>query len=63
MANRLQEESVFKGWVKDILSWKDRIISKGRTRYWWKTHKFGIIIPKTVKEALEVDKATGTKVW
>ena len=25
--------------------------------------KFGIRIPKTVKEALEVDKATGTNFW
>ena len=30
-------------------------------RYWQKTHKFGIRIPKTVVEALEIDKAAGTK--
>ncbi len=31
--------------------------------YWRTTHKFGIQIPKTVKEALAIDKETGTDFW
>jgi hypothetical protein len=27
------------------------------------THKFGICLPKTVAEALEIDKATDTDFW
>ena len=27
------------------------------------THKFGIHLPKTIKEALEIDKQTGTRFW
>ena len=46
--------------VKDVVRRRDRIVSKVKTRYWQKTHKFGIIIPKKVKEALDIDKATGT---
>ena len=63
VSNQLQEEPAFKWWVKDVLRRRDRIISKVKARYWRKTHKFGIRIPKTVKEALEIDKATGTNFW
>ena len=61
--NQLLEEPVFKWWVKQVLSRKDRIISKVKTRYWRKTHKFGIRITKKVKESLDIDKATGTNFW
>ena len=32
---------------------------QGKARYWRKTHKFGILITKTFKEALEIIKAVG----
>ena len=60
VSNQFQEEPAFKWQVKDVLNWQDRIISKVKTRYWGETHKFGIIIPKAVKEDLDTDKATGT---
>ena len=31
--------------------------------YWTTTHKFGIRLPKTVEDALEIDKATNTDFW
>ena len=34
---------------------KNRIIAKIKSKYWEKTHKYGIQIPKSVKEALEID--------
>ena len=60
VANQFQEDPAFKWWVKDLLRQRDRIISKVKTIYWRKTHKFGIIIPKAAKEDLDTDKATGT---
>ena len=63
MDHQFPEETVFKRWVKDVLRWRDQIISKVETRYWQKTHKFEIRITKTVKGALDVDKATGTNFW
>jgi hypothetical protein len=32
-------------------------------RHWKTTHKFGIRLPKSVEEALEVDRATNTDLW
>ena len=39
------------------------MIAKVRSRYWKRTHKFGILIPKSVKEALLLDDKTGTDLW
>ena len=39
------------------------MIAKVRSHYWKCTHKFGILIPKSVKEALLLDDETGTDLW
>jgi hypothetical protein len=44
----------------------DQIISlvhKRTTRYLKRTHKFGIEVPKTVKEALALDHKNGNTLW
>lgn len=63
VANKLVEEPAFAWWVKKVLRKRDRIIKKVKTKYWLKTHKFGIELPKTVKEALEIDRRTNTTFW
>ena len=62
-ANNLEEEPAFKWWVNTTLKKRDRIIGKVKSKYWRNTHKFGIRIPKTVQEAYEIDKETGTDFW
>jgi hypothetical protein len=45
---------------------RDRIISlvrKQTTRYLKRTHKFGIEVPKAVKEALDLDRKNGNILW
>ena len=32
-------------------------------KYWKKTHKYGLLIPHTVKEAIETDKEKGDTLW
>ena len=39
------------------------MISNIKSRNWKITHKFGICIPKTIEEALQIDKDTGTTFW
>jgi hypothetical protein len=63
VANKLAEEPAFIWWIKDVLRRRDRIISKVKARYWKRTHKFGIRVPKSVKEALEIDAEMGTNFW
>ena len=39
------------------------ILCKAKTKYWVKDRKYGIRLPKTIKEALSIDKETGTRFW
>jgi len=63
VANKIAEEPAFAWWVKPVLRKRHRIIMKVKSKYWTKTHKFGIELPKTVAEALEIDRKTGTDHW
>jgi len=60
VGNKLVEEPAFRWWVKDALRTRNRIISKVKSRYWKTTHKFGIVVPKDVTQALAIDSKTGT---
>ena len=39
------------------------MISKIKTKYWKRTHKYGICIPKNVTEAKNLDDANGNRYW
>jgi hypothetical protein len=62
VANRLDKEPTFHWWVRRTLCTCDRIISKVKTRYWKKTHKYGIEMPKEVRQALAIDARNGDSV-
>ncbi len=62
----IDHEPAFNWWVPHVLRKRDRIISLVRKRnpcYLKRTHKFGIELPKTVKEALALDKKNGNTFW
>jgi len=42
---------------------KEHIISKVKSKYWSRTHNFGIRIPKDVEEAKRLDKENGNTLW
>lgn len=62
-ARNLLNEPAFVWWAKDVLRRRRRIIQKVKSRYWQRTHKFGIRLPKTVAEALALDKENGNTLW
>jgi hypothetical protein len=62
----IDHEPAFNWWVPHDLKKRDHIISlvcKQTTRYLKGTHKFGIEVPKTVKEALALDRKNGNTLW
>ena len=63
VANRIQEEPAFKWWVPETLRMRNRIIGKVKSRYWKTSHKYGVRLPHSVQEALQIDKETGTDFW
>ena len=60
--NRFSEEPAFAWWTKHVLNKRDKIISKTQ-QYWVKTHKYRLRVPKTVKEAVDIDKENGNTLW
>jgi len=55
----IDHEPAFNWWVPHIPKKRDRIISLVKKR----THKFGIKVPKTIKEALELHRKNGNTLW
>jgi hypothetical protein len=56
LVNKLLSEPAFNWWCSKVLRKRDRIIRKVKSRYWDRTHKYGILLPKTVKEALRIER-------
>ena len=63
VASRISMEPAFAWWVPKVLKKRNRIISKLKSKYWLRTHKFGIQIPKSVEEAKELDRKNGNTLW
>ena len=63
VANDISDEPAFNWWVTETLRKRDRIVSKIKAKYWRTSHKFGIKVPKTVDEAYNIDRQTGTTFW
>jgi hypothetical protein len=56
VANKIAEEPAFAWWVRDVLRPRDRVIKKVKsTKYWLRSHKYGVELRKTVAEALASD--------
>ena len=57
------DESTVAQLKKAVLKKRNRIISKVKSKYWVRTHKYGIRIPKSVKEAQQLDRENGETRW
>ena len=62
-ANNLQEEPAFAWWVQHTMKKRDAIIQKVKSKYWQRTHKYGLRIPKSWAEAIAVDEENGNRLW
>jgi hypothetical protein len=49
------QEPAFAWWVPQTLKKRNCIIAKVKSKYWARTHKYGIGVPKLVQEAKEID--------
>ena len=61
--NKIDHEPAFKWWVPFVMRKRDRIINKVKKKYWRTTHKFGIRVPKSTSEALQLDRENGNRLW
>ncbi len=63
VANKLTQEPAIRWWVPFVLKKRTRVLKKVKTKYWSLTHKYGLELPKSVAQALAIDKSTGTDFW
>lgn len=61
--HRLSEEPAFAWWVNWVLKKTKQVINKVKSKYWERTHKYGIKIPHSVAEAKQIDDANGNTLW
>ena len=66
VAQGIDHEPALNWWVPHVLKKRDRIIAQVKRRsaqYLKRTHKWGLELPKTVGEALAIDKKNGNTFW
>ena len=59
----IQDEPAFAWWVPYVMKKEKRILQKVKSKYWSRTHKYGVRIPKSIKEAMEIDRENGNTLW
>ena len=59
----IHDEPAFAWWIPSVIRKRAAIVSKVKSKYWERTHKYGIEIPKTIKRARELDAANGNTLW
>ena len=62
-ARKIEREPAFAWWVPYTLRRRDRIIAGVNARVRSTTHKYGVELPRTVEEALKLDKLNGNTCW
>jgi hypothetical protein len=63
ISRHLDKETAFRWWVQKTLRKRDRWVCKVKTRYLKRTHKYGVELPKSLKEAIAIDSRTETTFW
>ena len=53
----------FSWWIPYMLKKRSRILSKLKSKYWLRTHKYGCEIPKTIADAKRIDAANKNTLW
>ena len=60
---QIEDLPQFAWWVPRMLKKREIIIKKVKSKYWQRTHKYGIRVPKSVVEAKQIDAANKNTFW
>ena len=61
--NWIDDEPAFDWWIHDILKHKERLIKMSQSYCKLTGYKFGLCIPMTVEEAMEIGQESGNTLW
>ena len=59
----ISNEPCFAWWIPKVITKRNAIVAKVKSKYWSRTHKFGIRIPKNVDEAIAIDRENHNNLW
>ena len=60
---KIDDEPEFAWWVPYVQKKREIILSKVKSKYWKWTHKYGIRLPNSVKEAYELYEENKNNLW
>jgi hypothetical protein len=63
IAHDIAEEPAFSWWIHHVQKRRYKIVKKLKAKYWQLTHKFGVKMPKSVNDALQLDQENGNDMW
>ena len=63
VSSRISEEPTLAWWSSSFLKKRNRIIAMTKSKYWLRTHKFGIEIPKSVLQARQINAKCWNTLW
>ena len=63
VAKNLMNVPAFAWWCPHVIKKRKRIVGKIKSKYWTRTHKFGIKIPKSIAQAKKFDEENGNTLW
>lgn len=61
--HELLDEPAFAWWANHALKKCERILKKVKSKYWERTSKYGVELPKTIADAKRIDAANGNTLW
>ena len=59
----ISDDPCFAWWIPKVVKKRNAIVAKVKSKYWSRTHKFGIRIPKNVDEAIAIDRENHNNLW
>ena len=63
MVANIYTKPAFDWWVPHNLKKSNHIIMKVKSKYWLKTHKFGIKVPNNIKQSILHNNEKGNMLW
>ena len=63
VGNQIADHPEFAWLVPYTPKRRNKSISKRKTKYWRKNHKYGVSIPKNVMEEMQINNSNGNTYW
>ena len=61
--SQISKKPAFAWWLSYVIKKREQIIVKVKSKYWIRTHKFGIKVPKTLDQEKRFDEEDGNTLW